>query len=98
MAATGFLYGAKDRLLAVRLYRVWAAESTLCLDNGASDTVDCGRVFAASGHQFICVYVPPADGDGTGLAEYSLGVEDEQAVDDFKRLFEYQWERAEPTG
>jgi phosphatidylserine/phosphatidylglycerophosphate/cardiolipin synthase-like enzyme len=37
-----------------------------------------------------------AFGNGTGLAEYSLGVEDSEAVDDFKRLFEYHWDRADP--
>jgi phosphatidylserine/phosphatidylglycerophosphate/cardiolipin synthase-like enzyme len=35
-----------------------------------------------------------AFGEGIGLAEYSLGVEDEEAVEDFQRLFEYHWEQA----
>jgi phosphatidylserine/phosphatidylglycerophosphate/cardiolipin synthase-like enzyme len=38
-----------------------------------------------------------AFGEGSGLAEYSLGVVDPQASTDFQRLFEYQWERAEPA-
>ena len=33
-------------------------------------------------------------GEGQGLAEYSLGVADPQAISDFERYFEYQWERA----
>ena len=37
-----------------------------------------------------------AFGEGVGLAEYSLGVEDREAVDDYKRIFEYQWDQAEP--
>ncbi|HID52523.1 MAG TPA: hypothetical protein EYP41_10865 [Anaerolineae bacterium] len=35
-----------------------------------------------------------AFGDGQGLAEYSLGTDDPQAIADYQRLFEYQWERA----
>ena len=38
-----------------------------------------------------------AFGEGSGLAEYSLGVFDPQAVTDFRRVFEYQWERGEPV-
>lgn len=37
-----------------------------------------------------------AFGEQSGLAEYSLGVIDPQAAGEFERLFEYQWERAEP--
>ena len=36
-----------------------------------------------------------AFGEGTGLAEYSLGVAGGGAANDFKRLFEYQWDRAD---
>ncbi|HFE65855.1 MAG TPA: hypothetical protein ENJ93_01220, partial [Chloroflexi bacterium] len=39
-----------------------------------------------------------AFGDGQGLAEYSLGTDDPQAIADYKRLFEYQWERAIVVG
>ena len=35
-----------------------------------------------------------AFGEGDGLTEYNLGISDPQAVADFKRLFEYEWERA----
>ena len=35
-----------------------------------------------------------AFGKGGGLAEYSLGVTDPQAISDFGRFFEYHWERA----
>jgi len=38
-----------------------------------------------------------AFGDGSGLAEYSMGVDDPQAVIDFQPLFDYQWECAEPV-
>ena len=38
-----------------------------------------------------------AFGEGIGLAEYSLGVEDTEVVKDFQSLFEYQWERAVPV-
>jgi phosphatidylserine/phosphatidylglycerophosphate/cardiolipin synthase-like enzyme len=38
-----------------------------------------------------------AFGEGSGLAEYSLGVIDPQASTDFQRLFEYQWQRGEPV-
>jgi phosphatidylserine/phosphatidylglycerophosphate/cardiolipin synthase-like enzyme len=37
-----------------------------------------------------------AFGENTGLTEYSLGVADPQAVEDFKKLFAVQWERATP--
>ncbi len=36
-----------------------------------------------------------AFGENDGLTEYSLGVADPQAIDDFKRLFEYHWERSD---
>jgi phosphatidylserine/phosphatidylglycerophosphate/cardiolipin synthase-like enzyme len=36
-----------------------------------------------------------AFGEGQGLAEYSLGVTDPQAISEFKRYFDYQWKRAE---
>lgn len=36
-----------------------------------------------------------AFGQGEGLAEYSLGTDDAQAIVDFKRLFDYQWEKAQ---
>jgi phosphatidylserine/phosphatidylglycerophosphate/cardiolipin synthase-like enzyme len=32
-----------------------------------------------------------AFGQGEGLTEYSLGTDDVQAIEDYKRLFEYQW-------
>jgi phosphatidylserine/phosphatidylglycerophosphate/cardiolipin synthase-like enzyme len=32
----------------------------------------------------------------SGLTEYNLGVVDEQAVEDFSRLFEYHWEQGIP--
>jgi hypothetical protein len=35
-----------------------------------------------------------AYGTGQGLAEYSLGVADPQAISDFERFFEYHWQRA----
>jgi phosphatidylserine/phosphatidylglycerophosphate/cardiolipin synthase-like enzyme len=35
-----------------------------------------------------------AYGEGQGLAEYSLGVADPQAILDFERFFEYHWQRA----
>jgi cardiolipin synthase len=35
-----------------------------------------------------------AFGQGEGLTEYSLGTDDAQAIADFKRLFDYQWQRA----
>lgn len=38
-----------------------------------------------------------AFGDGSGLNEYSLSTDDPQAAADYKRLFEYYWERALPT-
>ena len=37
-----------------------------------------------------------AFGEDNGLTEYSLGVDDPQAVTDFKRLFERQWEWSTP--
>ena len=36
-----------------------------------------------------------AFGYGLGLTEFSLGVNDPQAILDFKQLFEYHWERAD---
>ena len=36
-----------------------------------------------------------AFGEGAGLTEYSLGTDDPQAIEDYSRLFEYHWERAE---
>jgi cardiolipin synthase len=38
-----------------------------------------------------------AFGKNTGLAEYNLGTDDPQAIEDYKRFFEYQWERAVPV-
>jgi cardiolipin synthase len=35
-----------------------------------------------------------AYGKGDGLSEYSLGTNDSQAIEDYQRLFEYQWERS----
>jgi phosphatidylserine/phosphatidylglycerophosphate/cardiolipin synthase-like enzyme/MFS family permease len=50
--------------------------------------------------QFLVVgsqnYHYSAFGDQTGLAEYSLGTDDPQAIEDYKRFFEYQWEQAIP--
>jgi len=37
-----------------------------------------------------------AFGQDEGLTEYSLGTDDPQAIEDFKRIFEYQWELAAP--
>lgn len=37
-----------------------------------------------------------AFGQDEGLTEYSLGTDDPQAVTDFQRIFEYQWELAAP--
>jgi phosphatidylserine/phosphatidylglycerophosphate/cardiolipin synthase-like enzyme len=36
-----------------------------------------------------------AYGEGQGLAEYSLGVSDPQAISEFERFFEYYWDKAE---
>lgn len=36
-----------------------------------------------------------AFGTGLGLTEYNLGTNDPKAIQDFRRLFEYHWERAE---
>ncbi|HEY84695.1 MAG TPA: hypothetical protein G4N96_06245 [Chloroflexi bacterium] len=33
----------------------------------------------------------------SGLTEYSLGLDDSDAVDDFKRMYEYYWDRAVPA-
>lgn len=38
-----------------------------------------------------------AFGRNTGLAEYNLGTDDPQAIEDYKRLFEYHWDRAVPV-
>ncbi len=35
-----------------------------------------------------------AYGQGEGLSEYSLGTSDRKAIEDYQRLFEYQWERS----
>ena len=35
-----------------------------------------------------------AYGQGDGLSEYSLGTDDLQAIEDYQRLFDYQWERS----
>jgi hypothetical protein len=35
-----------------------------------------------------------AFGTGQGLAEYSLGVSDPQAISEFERFFEYHWQKA----
>ncbi len=35
-----------------------------------------------------------AFGEGTGLNEYSLGVSDPRAIEDFKRVYDYYWERS----
>ena len=37
-----------------------------------------------------------AFGEGTGLNEQSLALDDPQAREDYKRVFEYQWEKAAP--
>jgi phosphatidylserine/phosphatidylglycerophosphate/cardiolipin synthase-like enzyme len=36
-----------------------------------------------------------AFGENDGLTEYSLGVADPQAIEDFKRMFDYHWERSD---
>ena len=38
-----------------------------------------------------------AYGTGGGLTEYSIAIEDEQASQDFKGIFEYEWNRAQPV-
>lgn len=38
-----------------------------------------------------------AYGDGSGLNEYSMAVENEQVIDDYTAAFEYQWQRAAPA-
>ncbi|NHZ72619.1 MAG: hypothetical protein GWP17_06010, partial [Aquificales bacterium] len=38
-----------------------------------------------------------AYGEGAGLTEYSFAVEDPQATQDFKDVFEYEWNRASPN-
>jgi cardiolipin synthase len=35
-----------------------------------------------------------AYGQGDGLSEYSLGINDLPAIEDYQQLFEYQWERS----
>jgi cardiolipin synthase len=35
-----------------------------------------------------------AYGQGTGLSEYSLGTNDLKAIEDYRQLFDYQWEQA----
>ena len=35
-----------------------------------------------------------AFGQGKDQSEYSLGTDDQQAIKDFQRLFEYQWGQA----
>jgi cardiolipin synthase len=37
-----------------------------------------------------------AFGDGAGLTEYSLGTDDPEAIQEFKRYFDYYWESAIP--
>ncbi|MFC1649528.1 phospholipase D-like domain-containing protein [Patescibacteria group bacterium] len=36
-------------------------------------------------------------GEGGGLTEYSLGTNDQEAISDFSRLFEHEWERGNPV-
>jgi phosphatidylserine/phosphatidylglycerophosphate/cardiolipin synthase-like enzyme len=36
-------------------------------------------------------------GDNSGLAEYSLATDDPEAIEEFKRTFEYFWERGIPV-
>ena len=38
-----------------------------------------------------------AYGEGAGLTEYSFAIEDPQATQDFKDIFEYEWNRATPS-
>ena len=38
-----------------------------------------------------------AYGDGSGLNEYSMAVENERVIDEFTSAFEYQWQRAAPA-
>jgi len=38
-----------------------------------------------------------AYGEGSGLTEYSIAIEDPQATQDFKDVFEYEWNRATPS-
>ena len=77
-------------------------------ERGISDQVEV-RIFDGPMHpkatlvddKFLIVgsqnYHYSAFGEGAGLAEFSLGVEDSDAVDDFKQLFEYHWDRAVPV-
>jgi len=76
------------------------------VERGIRDQVDI-RFFKESIHykitliddEFLIVgsqnFHYSAFGDGDGLTEYSLGTDSAQAIDDFKRLFAYQWEQAE---
>jgi phosphatidylserine/phosphatidylglycerophosphate/cardiolipin synthase-like enzyme len=57
----------------------------------AKDTLIDDEFLIVGSHNFHW----SAWGEGQGLAEYSLGVADPQAISDFERYFEYQWERAE---
>ena len=34
-------------------------------------------------------------GEGGGLTEYSIGTDSKNAINDFNKLFEYEWERGE---
>jgi phosphatidylserine/phosphatidylglycerophosphate/cardiolipin synthase-like enzyme len=56
----------------------------------AKDTLIDDEFLIVGSHNFHW----SAWGEGQGLAEYSLGVADPQAISDFERYFEYQWERA----
>jgi len=38
-----------------------------------------------------------AYGEGSGLTEYSMAVENEKLIDDYQSAFNYQWERATPA-
>ena len=56
----------------------------------AKDTLIDDQFLIVGSHNFHW----SAFGTGQGLAEYSLGVADPQAISDFERFFEYHWERA----
>lgn len=76
-------------------------------DRGLGDRVEI-RAFPGPVHakttliddQFLIVgshnFHWSAFGPGEGLAEYSLGVTDPQAIAEFQRLFEYHWQKAAP--
>jgi len=57
----------------------------------AKDTLIDDEFLIVGSHNFHW----SAFGKGQGLAEYSLGVTDPEATSEFKRLFDYYWQRAE---